>query len=52
MSNELYFLSKGNVDPNSDLVNLLESMFVDEGALHNKHVSDRDIVMICTKQRR
>ncbi|XP_062573333.1 protein SpAN-like, partial [Saccostrea cucullata] len=27
--------SKGNVDPNSDVVNLLESMFVDEGNRHD-----------------
>ncbi|XP_052711456.1 MAM and LDL-receptor class A domain-containing protein 1-like isoform X3 [Crassostrea angulata] len=28
---------KGNVDPNSGVVNLLESMFVDEGSRHNQH---------------
>ncbi|XP_055996867.1 MAM and LDL-receptor class A domain-containing protein 1-like isoform X2 [Ostrea edulis] len=28
---------KGNVDSNSDVVNLLESMFVDEGNTHNAH---------------
>ncbi|XP_052711506.1 MAM and LDL-receptor class A domain-containing protein 1-like isoform X2 [Crassostrea angulata] len=27
----------GNVDPNSDVVNLLESMFVNEGSRHNQH---------------
>nr|XP_034302445.1 blastula protease 10-like isoform X2 [Crassostrea gigas] len=28
---------KGNVDPDSNMVNLLESMFVDEGSKHNQH---------------
>ncbi|XP_052711416.1 MAM and LDL-receptor class A domain-containing protein 1-like isoform X1 [Crassostrea angulata] len=28
---------KGNVDPDSDVVNLLESMYVDEGSRHNQH---------------
>uniref|UniRef100_K1QQ94 MAM and LDL-receptor class A domain-containing protein 1 n=1 Tax=Magallana gigas TaxID=29159 RepID=K1QQ94_MAGGI len=32
---------KGNVDPNSDVVNLLESMFVDEGSRHNQHNGGR-----------
>ncbi|XP_062575333.1 uncharacterized protein LOC134237245, partial [Saccostrea cucullata] len=28
---------KGKIDPNSDVVNLLESMFVDEGNRHHQH---------------
>ncbi|XP_065942365.1 MAM and LDL-receptor class A domain-containing protein 2 isoform X1 [Magallana gigas] len=28
---------KGDVDPDSDVVNLLESMYVDEGSRHNQH---------------
>lgn len=35
----MQFFSKGNVDPDSEVVNLLESMFVDEGSRHNQHVS-------------
>nr|XP_022288523.1 MAM and LDL-receptor class A domain-containing protein 1-like [Crassostrea virginica] len=30
---------KGNVDPNSEIVDLIESMFVDEGFKHNQHPS-------------
>lgn len=36
-------LFQGNVDPDSKMVNLLESMFVDEGSKHNQHVRYRNI---------
>lgn len=36
----MQFCFKGDVDPDSDVVNLLESMYVDEGSRHNQHVSN------------
>ncbi|XP_061182910.1 MAM and LDL-receptor class A domain-containing protein 1-like [Saccostrea echinata] len=37
---------KGNVDPDSDVVNLLESMFVDEGNRHNLHPDGIDKIAL------
>ena len=35
----IFFSFKGNVDPNSEVVNLVESMLVDENFKHNQQAS-------------